>query len=180
MSSLFVYHTACPEMPQKVLNHEPDIAATLAEYGVTFARVQVAGPVTPGADTRTVLSALGAQIDTLKVAGSQTLTRVISVGNDHPQKAELRAQWLQEQSHDADEVRFFAMGRGLFSLHLDGYVFALLCERNDVVSVPAGTRHWFDPGEHPHLVVVQLFSSPDPAVQVTGDDIARRFAGLED
>lgn len=181
MSSLFVYHTDCPEMPQKVLNHQEDIAATLAERGVTFARLQVPVPIVPGAEAQAMITALQPQIDALRgAAGNEALPQVISVGRDHPQKTGLREQWLQEQFHEADEVRFFVSGRGLFCLHVDDYVYALLCERNDVVSVPAGLRHWFDLGEHPHLVVIRIFSSAGGVARMTGDDIASRFAGLDD
>lgn len=179
MSSLFVYHQSCPDVPHKVLNHLEDIAATFAEQGVSLTRVQVATPIAPGASAQEVAVAFKAQIDTLEAG--QAALEVISVGNDHPQKAELRAGYLQEQFHDADEVRFIVAGRGLFSLHLGDYVYALLCERNDVISVPAGTRHWFDLGENPYLLAIRLFSQAGGEVaQVTGDDIASRFAGLDD
>ncbi|GAB7531883.1 acireductone dioxygenase [Pseudomonas sp. 3A(2025)] len=179
MSSLFVYHLSCPDVPHKVLNHFDDIAATLAEQGIAFARVQVAAPIVPGASEQDVVATFKTQIDTLDAG--QAVLEVISVGNDHPQKAELRAGYLQERFHNADEVRFIVAGRGLFSLHLGDYVYALLCERNDVISVPAGTRHWFDLGENPYLVAIRLFSQAGGEIaKVTDDDIASRFAGLDD
>ncbi len=98
------------------------------------------------------------------------------MNSDHPQKAELRAKFLDEHRHGEDEVRFFVAGRGLFVLHIEEHVYAVLCERNDLISVPAGTRHWFDMGEHPHFVAVRLFNNPEGWVaQFTGDDIASRF-----
>ena len=100
---------------------------------------------------------------------------VVSLNSDHPQKAELRAKFLDEHRHGEDEVRFFVAGRGLFVLHIEEHVY-VLCERNDLISVPAGTRHWFDMGEHPHFVAVRLFNNPEGWVaQFTGDDIASRF-----
>ena len=38
MSSLTVYHQSNPDVPNKVLTHLEDIAATLAEVGVRFER----------------------------------------------------------------------------------------------------------------------------------------------
>lgn len=179
MSSLFVYHHACPDVPHKVLNHFEDIASTLAGQGVAFTRLQVAAPIVPGASEQEVMAAFKTQIDALDAG--QAALEVISVGNDHLQKSGLRERYLQEQFHDADEVRLIVAGRGLLSLHLDDYVYALLCERNDVISVAAGTRHWFDLGENPHLVAIRLFNKPGGDVaHVTGDDIASRFAGLDD
>ena len=106
---------------------------------------------------------------------------VISLNSDHPQKAELRAKFLDEHRHAEDEVRFFVAGRGLFTLHIDDYVYAVLCEKNDLISVPAGTPHWFDMGEHPHFVAIRLFNNPEGWVaNFTGEDIASRFPRLED
>ncbi|MNU11763.1 Acireductone dioxygenase [compost metagenome] len=57
----------------------------------------------------------------------------------------------------------------------------MLCEKNDLISVPAGTRHWFDMGEHPHFVAIRLFNNPEGWVaNFTGEDIANQFPRLED
>ena len=42
MSSLTVYHQSNPDVPNKVLTHLEDIAATLAEVGVRFERWKAA------------------------------------------------------------------------------------------------------------------------------------------
>ena len=44
MSSLTVYHQTNPDVPNKVLTHLEDIAATLAEVGVRFERWQASAP----------------------------------------------------------------------------------------------------------------------------------------
>ncbi len=68
---------------------------------------------------------------------------------DHPQKEAIRAKFLAEHTHDEDEVRFFHEGAGNFVLHVNGKVYDARCERGDLISVPAGTLHWFDAGpEH--------------------------------
>lgn len=93
----------------------------------------------------------------------------------------MRAKFLNEHRHGEDEVRFFVAGRGLFTLHIDDYVYAVLCEKNDLISVPAGTKHWFDMGEHPHFIAIRLFNNPEGWVaNFTGEDIANQFPRLED
>jgi 1,2-dihydroxy-3-keto-5-methylthiopentene dioxygenase len=88
----------------------------------------------------------------------------------------LRAKFLAEHTHDDDEVRFFVEGAGMFYLHADAHVHMVLCERNDLISVPAGMRHWFDMGADPHFTVIRLFTSPEGWVaRFTGDSIATRF-----
>ena len=181
MSSLSVYHQSSPDLPNKVLTHLEDIASTLAEVGVRFERWQASAPIAPGASQDQVLAAYGPQIERLKAEGGYVTVDVVSLTADHPQKAELRAKFLDEHRHGEDEVRFFVAGRGLFSLHVEDYVYAVLCEKNDLISVPAGTRHWFDMGEQPHFVAIRLFNNPEGWVaQFTGDAIASRFPQLED
>ncbi|PYC22542.1 acireductone dioxygenase [Aquipseudomonas alcaligenes] len=181
MSSLTVYHQSNPDVPNKVLTHLEDIAATLAEVGVRFERWQASVPIQPGAAQDEVIAAYRPQIDKLMAEQGYVTVDVVSLNKDHPQKDELRAKFLDEHRHGEDEVRFFVAGRGLFSLHIDDYVYAVLCEKNDLISVPAGTRHWFDMGEFPHFVAIRLFNNPEGWVaNFTGDDIASRFPRLED
>lgn len=181
MSSLTVYHETSPDVPNKVLTHVDDIASTLADVGVRFERWQASAPITAGAPQEEVIAAYRPQIDALMKERGYVTVDVVSLDRSHPQKAELRAKFLDEHRHAEDEVRFFVAGRGLFTLHIDDYVYAVLCEKNDLISVPAGTRHWFDMGEHPHFVAVRLFNNPEGWVaQFTGDDIASRFPLLED
>ncbi|PAU55179.1 acireductone dioxygenase [Pseudomonas sp. PICF141] len=181
MSSLSVYHVSSPELPNKVLTHLEDIASTLAEQGVRFDRWHAVAKIQPGAGPEEVIAAYQENIDKLMTERGYLCVDVVSLNSDHPQKAELRAKYLDEHRYAEDEVRFFVAGRGLFSLHIGDYVYAVLCEKNDLIVVPAGTPHWFDMGEHPHFVTIRLFNNPEGAVAgFTGDDIARRFPRLED
>ncbi len=181
MSSLTVYHESSPELPNKVLTHLEDIASTLAAVGVRFERWQAAAPIAAGAGQDEVIAAFRPQIEQLMSERGYVTVDVVSLTRDHPQKAELRAKFLDEHRHAEDEVRFFVAGRGLFTLHIEDYVYAVLCEKNDLISVPAGTRHWFDMGEHPHFVAIRLFNNPEGWVaQFTGADIASHFPRLDD
>ena len=181
MSSLTVYHESAPEQPLKLLTHAEDIAATLAELGVRFERWQASAPIAPGASPDEVLAAYAAEIKRLKDEQGYVTVDVVSLNADHPQKDELRAKFLDEHRHGEDEVRFFVAGRGLFTLHIEDQVYAVRCEKNDLISVPAGTRHWFDMGERPHFVAIRLFNNPEGWVaRFTGDEIAKRFPQLED
>ncbi|MEH3023418.1 MAG: acireductone dioxygenase [Pseudomonas oryzihabitans] len=180
MSRLTVYHDAEPNQPLKVISDGEHIAATLAEVGVRFERWQATAPVAPGASQDEVIAAYRPEIDRLiQERGYQTVD-VISMHPEHPQKDALRAKFLEEHRHNEDEVRFFVAGQGLFTLHIDDHVYAVLCEKNDLISVPAGTPHWFDMSESPSFVAIRLFDNPDGWVaHFTGVDIARRFPRLE-
>ena len=181
MSSLPVYPQSNPDVPNKLLTHVEDITSTLAVVGIRFERWQASAPIQPGASQDEVLAAYRPQIDTLMREQGYVTVDVVSLDKSHPQKDELRAKFLDEHQHGEDEVRFFVAGRGLFCLHIDDYVYAVLCEKNDLLSVPAGTRHWFDMGEFPHFVAICLFNNPEGWVATfTGDEIASRFPRLED
>lgn len=176
MSYVAVYSAASPDTPNKVLTHFDDIAATLAEQGVRFERWQPV-PLEKGASDAELIAAYQAQIDALGYGSAQ----VLSVTGDHAQKAEWRAQFLDERRYSEDDVRFFIAGQGVFALHIGDYVYAVRCEKNDLLVIPAGTAHWFDMGENPHFVALRLFNSSKGWVpEFTGDDIAQLFSAFDD
>jgi 1,2-dihydroxy-3-keto-5-methylthiopentene dioxygenase len=91
-----------------------------------------------------------------------------------------RSKFLAEHRHAEDEVRFFVTGRGCFYLHLEPEVLAVVCEGGDVLSVPAGTRHWFDMGSRPDFVAIRFFEQEDGWIgDFTGDAIGERFPTLD-
>lgn len=179
MSSLFVYPVTSPQMPTKVLNHLEDITSTLADYGVRIECFPASTRVRPGTGQEDVISACRVEIDRLMTERGLATVEVISRDNDQPPGAS--SPLREEHVHGGAHLHWFVAGRGLLNLHLGDHVYALLCERDDLVSLPAGTRQWFDMGEHPHIVAVRLFGTPDEAIaKPTGDGIAGHFAGLDD
>lgn len=181
MSILSVYHVSSPELPNKVLTHFEDIASTLAAVGVSFKQLPVTTAVKAGASQEEVADACRVQIDQLMTEHGHTEVELISVDGQPGQHAELRTRLLDEHQHSADEVRYFVAGRGLVSLHIGEFVYAVVCEKSDLIAVPAGTRQWFDLGEHPRLVAIRLFrDAPGREGKATGESLSRAFPGLDD
>lgn len=181
MSQLFVYHTGQPKQAIKVLNHLEDISSTLAQVGVRFEQWQASQPITAQSSADEVMAAYADDIARLQQEGGYVAVDVISLDETHPQKEQLRAKFLDEHIHTEDEVRFFVSGRGLFSLHIDEHIYAALCTKGTLISVPAGSKHWFDMGEHPRFTALRLFNNPDGWVaQFTGDKIAEQYPTLDD
>ncbi len=151
------------------VDHE-EIRARLAPIGVTFERW-------PTRDIRgDVLATYAPEIDHLKVLGGYRSIDVVRVTPDHPERESMRARFLSEHTHAEQEVRFFVEGEALFTLHADGHVWNLLCCQGDLISIPAGMRHWFDMGTDPCFTAVRMFVNPDGWVAAfTGDTIADRF-----
>lgn len=177
MSSLFVYHVSSPEVPLKVLNHFEDIAPTLAGQGITFERWPVDASVAAGSTAEQVIAACQASLEQLARERQLSVQQVVSL--DRP--AETGGdQGHAEHRHAGDEVRWFVAGRGLLYLRVDEYVYAVLCEKHDLISLPAGTPQWFDAGEHPYLVAIRLCATADGLRAVaSGDGLASRFPRLE-
>ena len=91
--------------------------------------------------------------------GGYQTADVISINSLTENYEAIRAKFLAEHTHTEDEIRFFVDGQGLFWFNLENEpVFNLLCEKGDLISVPAGTKHWFDAGEsNPFVKAIRIF-----------------------
>ena len=157
-----------------------EIAARLDEIGVRFERWRTRAPLAAGADDQAVLAAYADDIARLRDMGGYQSVDVVRLLPDNPGAAELRVKFLSEHTHSDDEVRFFVEGAGLFYLHERDKVHAVLCEAGDLISVPAGIRHWFDMGPRPRFTAIRLFVTPAGWVaDFTGDPIASFFPKYE-
>lgn len=158
------------------------ISERLNAIGVGFSRwyAKAEVPITAGASPESVLAAFRTDIDQLMQAGGYQSVDVVSMRPDHPDRAIFRTKFLNEHTHAEDEIRFFVAGSGLFSIHAQGQVFEIECCQNDLINLPAGTKHWFDMGEAPFFVAIRIFTNPSGWVaQFTGDAIAEKFPRYE-
>jgi len=105
---------------------------------------------------------------------------VLRLAKGTPNTAPMRQKFLSEHAHTEDEVRFFVEGSGAFYLHLAGNVYQAICVRGDLISVPAGTPHWFDMGPDPEFTAIRWFNNQEGWVpNYSGTDIATRFPAYE-
>lgn len=177
MSDLTVYLESDARRPELRTSDAALIAAHLAHVGILYERWDADTPL-PAADTDTgaVLHAYAAQIERLKGARRFRAADVVRVTPEMDGLAVLRAKFLDEHTHDEDEARFFVEGAGAFYIHLSSRVFRVVCESGDLLSIPAGTPHWFDMGTKPRFTTIRFFGRPDGWVATpTGDTIAARF-----
>jgi 1,2-dihydroxy-3-keto-5-methylthiopentene dioxygenase len=161
-----------------------DTAATrLRAEGVTLRRWELQ----PGSQTMNdseVLAAYADQISAICEQESFTLVDCVKLAPEDSDEwrakaTKARQGFLAEHRHTEDEVRFFAAGRGCFYLHLPPTVLAVVGQAGDLLSVPAGTTHWFDMGPTPDFCAVRFFEREDGWVgDFTGSDIAARFPDL--
>jgi 1,2-dihydroxy-3-keto-5-methylthiopentene dioxygenase len=176
MSLLSVYRN--DEDPAGCENYSDpdDIARVAAEAGIRFERWAAEAALGPGATQVEILYAYRDAVERLKREGGFATADVIAISTNTPDHPTIRRKFLAEHTHSEDEARFFVDGAGLFCIHHDKSVYALLCEKGDLINVPAGTRHWFDMGPEPRLQCIRLFTNPSGWVaQFTGAEIAMQF-----
>ena len=179
MTTLSIFDPSRPESPESVTENPERIRDLLAPHGVRFEQWPTR-ELPAAASQEAILSAYRDEVARLKAECGFQTADVVSLTADHPQKDALRQKFLDEHTHSEDEVRFFVRGQGLFYLHLGNRVYALLCQQNDLISVPDGTPHWFDMGPEPDFTCIRLFTNPEGWVaDFTGEDIAARLPRYE-
>jgi 1,2-dihydroxy-3-keto-5-methylthiopentene dioxygenase len=156
------------------------ISTRLQQAGVELERWQAQQELPDDASPETVIAAYRESIDRLNARYGFQSVDVVSLSPDHPDAVAMREKFLKEHTHADFEVRLFVDGRGLFYLHLGDKVYMVLCERGDLISVPANTTHWFDMGSRPAFKCIRFFTRPDGWVgNFTGSDIVKRFPDFD-
>jgi 1,2-dihydroxy-3-keto-5-methylthiopentene dioxygenase len=171
MTTLSIYQVANPHRAILQTSNIASILKLLSDAGIPFEQWPIRA-LPQDADAATVLSAYQPEIARLKAAHGYTTADVVRVNPGHPERVALRQKFIEEHTHADDEVRFFIEGSGAFYVHLADQVVQLLCQAGDLISVPAGTKHWFDMGPTPHFTAIRLFVSPEGWVgHFTGDPL---------
>ena len=172
---------AAQPLPELLTSDAELITSELAQRGIAFARWPARAQLSAAASQEDILAAYASEIERVQQNGGYATVDAIRLSPEHPERAALRQKFLAEHTHSEDEVRFFVEGRGLFCLHIGGEVLQLLCEQNDWISVPAGTRHWFDMGPEPHFCALRFFNNTEGWVaDFTGDAIATGYPLLDE
>lgn len=178
-SRLTVFVDDTPGTPVVATEDASEIARELKAIGVRFDRWTSPVTLQPSDSAETILDAYRPYLDELMGATGAGSADVIKLTPDHPQAAALRQKFLSEHIHTEDEIRFFVHGAGNFIMHVDGKVWDAHCVQGDLISVPAGTKHWFDAGDAPFFTALRVFSDASGWVaQFTGDTISQRFPAV--
>ncbi len=149
------------------------IKEELAHTGASIERWKAEQPLSSDSSSEEILTAYKPQIDRLKNERGYTSADVIHVRPGNANWPALRQKFLSEHTHDEDEVRFFVEGSGAFYLHVGDKVYQIVGTADDLLSVPRGTKHWFDGGSEGNFTVIRLFNDPSGWIaHYTGDAIA--------
>lgn len=181
--TLLVIHPAAGPGPAEPSLRSTDaaaISAALEARGIRFERWPSRPALPADGSPDQIMATYAEEIEQVRQRSSYPTVDAIRLQPNHPDREALRAKFLAEHTHNEDEVRFFVEGRGLFCLHIGDEVLQLVCEADDWIAVPAGTKHWFDMGPEPHFCALRFFNNPDGWVaEFSGDPIAQRFPLLD-
>jgi 1,2-dihydroxy-3-keto-5-methylthiopentene dioxygenase len=185
MTLLTIWADDQPGTPTLQTPDREVIAAELAAVGVTYRAFTPVEGVDASATSDDVIAAHQGLVDALIAEHGYTL---IDVAQIHPVDSDewrataagARAKFLNEHTHDEEEIRYFSFGSGVFYLHMNGRVLAMLCTAGDLISVPEMTTHWFDMGTTPDFTAIRFFRTDDGWVGTfTGSEISAQFADAD-
>jgi 1,2-dihydroxy-3-keto-5-methylthiopentene dioxygenase len=135
-----------------------EITTFLKAHGIDYAIWPLEDRVNPAAPAEAILAAYDPEIAELKRRGGFVTADVIDVYPDTPNLDAMLAKFSKEHTHTEDEVRFILQGRGVFHINPgDRPVFAIEVWAGDMISVPLGTRHWFDLCTDRRIRAIRLF-----------------------
>ncbi|MBV5260215.1 cupin [Synechococcus moorigangaii CMS01] len=131
----------------------------LGDRGIWFEQWETPTQLAQDASQEEILAAYADVLTPYMVANGYQSVDVVSLHGGIKNYPAIRAKFLAEHTHSEDEVRFFVAGKGLFWFNLEGTeVFNVCCEAGDLISVPQGTKHWFDAGVIPDVKAIRIFS----------------------
>lgn len=167
---------------QQTITDVSTIRTFLNDRGVFFDQWTAAVSFADTATPDEILDAYAQDLKPFMKSGGYQTADVITINHLTENYDAIRAKFLSEHTHSEDEIRFFVDGEGLFWFNLENEpVFNLLCEKGDLISVPAGTKHWFDAGEkNPFVKAIRIFIDMSGWVpHYTESKLEQRFADFK-
>ena len=132
MSQLTIYSAVSdgenPPLPSLHTTDAAIVGEELSQRGIRFQQWPTHWELDATSSQEEILAAYSAEIAQVQADGGYQTVDAISLGPDHPQRAELRQKFLSEHTHSEDEVRFFVDGKGLFCLHIGDELLQVLCD----------------------------------------------------
>jgi len=167
---------------QRAVQGKWAIAACLSQIDVDYSRLAL-GPASLDAEAHQseVIEAYRRPLDTLMQRYGFAGIDALAVMESQANMSVLRREFLRERRHRGLEGRVFVDGHGLFYIRRGGYIYGLICEAGDFITLPPQAAHWFDMGARPYFRAIRLFGSVHGwDAEPTGCDLSHRFPGLEE
>jgi 1,2-dihydroxy-3-keto-5-methylthiopentene dioxygenase len=108
-----------------------------------------------------ILATFDGELEQLKTEGGYVSADIVVLWEKTPDLEMLLGKFSQEHHHSEDEVRFVVDGHGIFTIRgRSGRYIELTVGPGDLITVPAGTRHWFTLAEDRRIKCIRLFQDP--------------------
>lgn len=108
-----------------------------------------------------ILAAFKEEVESLKAEGGYVVADVVVLSEKTPDLEALLGKFSREHHHSEDEVRFVVDGHGIFTIcGRSGQYFDVMVGPGDLITVPAGTRHWFTLVDDRRIKCIRLFQDP--------------------
>lgn len=147
---------------QTQITNPEEIKQFLNARGIIFEQWSTPIAIEKTATQEEILRGYGSVLNAYMAAHGYLSADVVNIHPHMENYPAIREKFLAEHTHSEDEVRFFVAGKGLFWFNLEGEtVFNVCCEAGDLISVPQGTKHWFDAGEIPQVTAIRIFSNTE-------------------
>jgi 1,2-dihydroxy-3-keto-5-methylthiopentene dioxygenase len=163
---------------QRVISSPEDIKNYLNRQGIFFDQWSCSAVFDDRASQEEILEAYAKDLKPFMERGGYLTADVISINALTENYDAIRSKFLAEHTHSEDEIRFFVDGQGYFWFNLEGApVFNVLCQKGDIISVPAGTKHWFDAGvSNPFVKAIRIFIDQSGWIpEYTGSGIDQKY-----
>ena len=113
------------------------------------------------AEKAEILAMFDSELEQLKAEGGYVSADIVVLWEKTPDLETLLGKFSREHHHSEDEVRFVVDGHGIFTIRgRSGRYFEVTVGPGDLITVPAGTRHWFTLAEDRRIKCIRLFQDP--------------------
>lgn len=152
-----------PGLPEIKDNEE--VKAFLAKRGVLYDHWPLPNDSAPLTDKQvlvdeekeTLLKKLDYRFEVLKEKEGYQSRDLIVLHPDVPGLNEMLAKFDKVHYHTDDEVRYIVDGSGVFGFSLGGEKFLVKVFKDDFISVPKNTNHWFTLDDNKRIKAVRYF-----------------------
>ncbi len=113
------------------------------------------------AEKAEILATFEGDLEALKAEGGYVTADIVVLWEKTPDLETLIEKFSREHHHSEDEVRFVVDGHGIFTIRgRSGRYFDISVGPGDLITVPAGTRHWFTLADDRRIKCIRLFQDP--------------------